>query len=180
MYKCNLHIIANNKYNVPWRNDVVSPGASYSNCIEKNWKKCPWMKAEGFPQMQLWKLTHVHVISEISDKTVLKGAKWSSCSQQSCQRSYIQLGFWEIVIAKLIFRRRTRQFWEFLCSNLSRSCCRQQSQSCRVVVGTAFLAGNLTRSSTEFRKILIRVNCDLPWVQALPCFCTVSLFGLQD
>ena len=96
------------------------------------------------------------------------------------QRSYIQLGFWEIVIAKLIFRRRTRQFWEFLCSNLSRSCCRQQSQSCRVVVGTAFLAGNLTRSSTEFRKILIRVNCDLPWVQALPCFCTVSLFGLQD
>jgi len=47
------------------------------------------MKAEGFPQMQLWKLTHVHVISEISDKTVLKGAKWSSCSQQSCQSEII-------------------------------------------------------------------------------------------
>lgn len=132
------------------------------NALNKNGKKNPWKKAEAFPPIEFWKSMHVHFISESSAELYWK----------ALNKALAFLGLCKTEIWKSIFRRSVRDIFR----NYSRSCCRQQSHSpVRVVV----LSGSITKSLTKFRKVIIRADCDQLWVQALACFCSLSLhFGL--
>lgn len=111
-----------------------------------------------FHLIQVWKSIYVHVIFDNSAKTVLKGTKQSSCIQQSCQSAIMYLvRFMGGCHSKAYCQEKDDRVTSFqkLCIIILVEVAATKPQSCRVVVGTAFLAGNITWSSAKFRKILI-------------------------